>query len=109
MWYDSSMPATLPENEIKNAEGAIEYARHVRKFHARRTERRSHQRGTDIALALDRLRDAMRPLRAEIGRFPYGPSTEIAEQNRQRIRDASAEIQKERRKLWKMQDKTKET
>lgn len=102
MWYDSCMPEYLPENEIKNAEAAVAYARHVRRFHARRTDPRSAQRATDIALALDRLRAAMTPLRSAIGKFPYGPSTAIAEANRQRIRDASAEIQRERRKLWKM-------
>lgn len=103
------MPESLPENEIKIAEDAVAYARHVRKYHARRTDRKSSQRGTDITLALARLRDAMRPLRSEIGRFPYGPSTAIAEENRQRIREASTEIQKERRKLWKMRDKPRET
>jgi hypothetical protein len=102
------MPTRLSENEIRNAEDAVAYARHVRKFHAKRTERRSPQRATDIALALQRLREAMKPLRSEIGRFPCEPCNAIAEQNRQRIRDASAEIQKERRKLWKMKDKTKE-
>lgn len=103
------MPAELPTDALSDAEASIAFATQVRKYHARRTDKRSVQRAADISVALARLHAAMKPLRSEIGRFPYGPSTEIAEENRQRIRDASAEIQKERRKLWKMQDKTKET
>jgi hypothetical protein len=45
----------------------------------------------------------MGPLRSEIGRFAYGPQTTLAERNRQAIRDASDKLQRERRKLWKMQ------
>ena len=48
------------------------------------------------------LKRAMRPLRSEIGRFPYGPQTDEAEANREEIREASTAIQRERRKLWKM-------
>ena len=103
------MPSNLPEKQIEDAEAAVAFARQVRGFHARRTDRRSIQRAADITVALARLRDAMKPLRSEIGRFPYGPDTAVAEENRERIRSASEEIQRERRKLWKMQDKPKET
>lgn len=96
------MPAVMPENLIEDAEAAIAFAQQVRRFHRRRTHRDSEQRSEDIRLALERLREAMSPLRTEIGRFPYGPQTSIAEGNRQRIRDASDAIQRERRKLWKM-------
>ena len=50
----------------------------------------------------------MKPLRSEIGRFPYGPQTDEAEANRERIRQASDALQRERRKLWKMRRAHKE-
>lgn len=96
------MPEHLPEHIIDSACSAVDYARSVRAYHRRRTETNSPQRKTDITVALDRLRRAMKPLKSEIGRFPYGPQTTTAEANRQAIRDASAAIQRERRKLWKM-------
>lgn len=102
MWYDSSMPSELPEKAIADAEAAVAYAQQVRSFHRRRTHRTHSQRQDDIERALARLKEAMRPLRSEIGRFPYGPQTSIAEENRQRIRDASEAIQRERRKIWKL-------
>jgi hypothetical protein len=102
MWYDSVMPKELPKEAIDAALAAIEFAQLVRRQHRRRTGRDSAQRRTDIELALTRLKEAMGPLRSEIGRFPYGPQTTAAEANRDRIRDVSAAIQRERRKLWKM-------
>jgi hypothetical protein len=97
------MPAKLPVDILDAADRAIENAQRVRRFHRRRTERDSVQRKTDIVVALQRLKEAMRPLRTEIGRFPYGPQTDSAEANRGAIRERSAAIQSERRKLWKMQ------
>lgn len=102
MWYDSTMPNELPKDAINAASAAVEFAQTVRRHHRRRTGRTSVQRAQDIKLALTRLREAMEPLRSEIGRFPYGPQTDAAEANRQRIREASTAIQRERRKLWKM-------
>lgn len=96
------MPAELPKGAIDSAEAATLLAQQVRRFHRRRTEKRADQRKQDIEAALQRLKDAMGPLRSEIGRFPYGPQTDAAEANRQRIREASAALQRERRKLWKM-------
>jgi len=96
------MPAVLPRNAIDDADAAVIFARQVRKIHRRRTNKDSEQRAHDIDLALMRLREAMAPLRSEIGRFSYGPQTEIARANRASIRQASAEIQRERRKLFKM-------
>lgn len=98
------MPNVLPQTAINDAASAVAYAQQVRRFHARRTAATSKQRAADIELALTRLKEAMRPLRTEIGRFPYGPQTTVAEANRQAIRDASAQIQKERRKLWKLRN-----
>ena len=96
------MPKELPKDVIAAAEAAIVFAQQTRKLHRRRTQVQSDQRQRDIEQALTRLRDAMAPLRSEIGRFPYGPQTTVAERNRQRIRDASTDIQRERMKLHKM-------
>lgn len=105
MWYDSFMPNELPKDAIEAAEAAVVFAQGVRRLHRRRTERNSERRAADIERALGRLREAMLPLRSEIGRFPYGPQTTIAEKNRERIREASDAVQRERRKLWKMRKK----
>lgn len=96
------MPAVLPVQDIRRAEAAVVFARQVRNHHRRRTDRRSEQRRSDIQTALARIREAMAPLRSQIGRFPYGPQTDAAEANREIIRDWSDQLQRERRKLWKM-------
>lgn len=96
------MPRHLPVKEIEDAEAAVAYAQNVRRYHRRRSPRSSKQRVSDVQLAITRLAAAMRPLRSEIGRFPYGPQTDIAEQNREAIREAAASIKRERIKLWKM-------
>jgi hypothetical protein len=105
MWYDSCMPANRPTTELDAAERAVEHARGVRAYHRRRTEKDSRQRQQDIEIALGRIRDAMKPLKSMIGSFPYGPQTETAERNREEVREASLALQRERRKLWKMQSK----
>ena len=97
------MPESLPRPELTAAKQAIEHAQRVRAAHRRRSSRGTPQRERDITLALERIAKAMTPLRSMIGRFPYGPQTDEAEFNRQRIRDASQALQRERRKLWKMQ------
>lgn len=96
------MPAELPKGAIEAADAAVVFAQQVRRVHRRRTDKTSKQRKADIAMALERLKEAMAPLRTEIGRFPYGPQTGQAERNRQAIRAASLAIQRERRKLHKM-------
>lgn len=96
------MPAILPEAAMKEADLAVANAQEVRALHRRRTERTDRQRQHDLTLALRRVKAAMGPLRSEIGKFPYGPQTDIAEENRVKIREASAALQRERRKLWKM-------
>ena len=105
MWYASLMPTQLPDKALKNAEAAVANAQRVRSYHARRTEVGSPQREEDIQIALTRLKEAMKPIKSEIGKFPYGPQTEQAEQNRDTIRVVSEAIQTERRKLWKMRRK----
>lgn len=96
------MPAILPKRDIEVAEAAVVFAQAVRRTHRRRSNKTSAQRNADIEMALERLKEAMRPLRSEIGRFPYGPQTSAAEENRQTIRRTSDAIQRERRKLFKM-------
>jgi hypothetical protein len=105
MWYDSLMPSELPKDAIEAAEAAVVYAQGVRRIHARRTAKTAARRVEDIDGALERLREVMAPLRSEIGKFPYGPQTTIAERNRSKIKAVSGAIQVERRKLWKMQTK----
>jgi hypothetical protein len=88
--------------EMQAARQAVRHAVLVREHHRRRTDKGSANREQDIAEALDRLKEAMKPLRRAIGQFPYGPQTDVAEQKRQEIRAISAEIQAQRRRLWKM-------
>lgn len=107
MWYASFMPTELPKGAIDAADAAVAFAAQVRRYHRRRTDPRSEQRAQDIARAQERLHEAMKPLKSEIGRFVHGPQTQAAEKNRQAIRDASIAIQKERRKLWKLQNPTR--
>jgi hypothetical protein len=99
------MPQTRPTAELDAAQAAVMNAQRVREFHRRRTEKTSKQRTQDIDLAIERLKEAMAPLKSMIGSFPYGPTTEAAERNRVEIRMASEAIQRERRKLWKMRPK----
>lgn len=87
---------------LEDARSAAAFARRTRERHGKQTDRDSPQRIEDIELALARIREAMQPLRTEIGRFPYGAQTDAAERVRDRIRAASAALQSERRKLWKM-------
>jgi hypothetical protein len=106
VWYDSCMLGTLPSDALDSAADAVTFAQLVRKRHARKTELRSKQRRSDIQLALDRIHEAMAPIKSEIGRFPYGATNPIAEAKRDEIRAASLALQRERRKLWKMLNPT---
>jgi hypothetical protein len=102
MWYGSPMPAQLPVEAMNEAELAVTNAQEVRAHHRKRTARGDRQRRNDLQLAFERVKEAMKPLRSEIGKFPYGPQTQTAADNREAIRDASKALQAERRKLWKM-------
>lgn len=97
-----------PDRYLDTAKAAAEYARKVRSAHARRTDRRSPQRETDVRIALERLREAMVPLRSLIGSFPYRPQTPEATATYKEVRKASDALQKERRKLWKLIPRKKE-
>lgn len=96
---------------MQEAELAVANAQDVRAAHRKRTSKDDRQRQHDLTLAIKRVKRAMGPLRSEIGKFPYGPQTDQAEINRQKIREASKALQRERRKLWKMlnQKKKKES
>lgn len=96
------MPARLPLEAMREAELAIKNAQEVREYHRKRTLRKDRQRQQDIKHAIERLKKAMVPLRSERGKFPYGPQTDVAARNRQKIIDTSEALQSERRKLWKM-------
>jgi hypothetical protein len=101
MWYDSPMPNELPVGALEQAEAAVAYAQQVRRYHRRR-KINAETRHRELEVARERLKEAMKPLRTEIGRFPYGAQTVTAEENREKIRQASKAIQAERRKLTKM-------
>jgi hypothetical protein len=103
MWYGSQMAATVTHTELESARAAVRNAVNVRNHHKRRTRKGDPQREADIAVALDRLKEAMRPLRSAIGKFPGEPQTEALEPHRAEIRDLSRQIQGQRRRLWKMQ------
>ena len=94
--------------EIEAAESAIRNALLVRQHHRRRTERGDQQREADIGLALERLRESMKPLRRAIGQFPYEPQTEAVLEQQEEVRDLSRCIQAQRRRLWKMQLRRKD-
>lgn len=99
-----TLPGMPDSNSIDFAEAqaAVKNGERVRAHHRKRSERGSQQRSDDIKLALARIQDAMKPVRSEIGRFPHGPQTDAAEERRKLIRAVSQQLQRERRKLWKM-------
>ena len=101
------MSRTLPEIEradewIKEANLAAEHARQVREVHRRATRRGNKQREQDIDLALTRLKKAMAPIRSIIARLPYLDGSNLSYIQEARLQEASALLQSERRKLWKM-------
>lgn len=96
------MTQTSLNDALREAHLAVKNAQEVRALHRKRTEPGDAQRQNDLKMAFQRVKLAMRPLRSEIGKFPHKPQTAQAEKNRERIREASEALQKERRKLWKM-------
>lgn len=93
------------KEHIKRADDAVAFAQQVRAYHRRETPRGNPRREADIQIALDRIKEAMTPLRSLIARFPYLPQTTIASDGRKEIRAASLRLQRERRKLFKMKSK----
>jgi hypothetical protein len=102
MWYDCTLVEKSVEEIISEADAAIAHAVRVRAHHRRRTDKKSKTRKTDVRLALKRLQEAMKPIRSEIGRFPYLTQAELPDLERARLRATSTMIQCERRKLWKL-------
>lgn len=96
------------DQALQVAQSAADHAKEVREFHARTTPRGSKQREDDIALAQLRIRKAMEPLRSFLGRATYGPSTSTFTQKVERVREASQQLQGQRRRLWKMSTQRQE-
>lgn len=97
------MPVRHPiEDDLKSGRLAVEHAKSVRRFHARRTVRGSRHREDDIIEARRRIAEAMKPLRSWMGRHPYMPQTAMIEQLDDQVRALSRDLQRQRRKLWKM-------
>lgn len=95
------------EPAIKEALMAVRHARDVRKVHARRTTKGTKQREDDLQMASSRVKLAMKPLRSFLGSAPSKTQTDAFVDLTERVKQASSELQAERRKLWKMQDKRK--
>ncbi len=103
MWYASGMTDAKTQSILNEARLAMTNAQEARAYHRKRTSRGDRQRRHDLTLALSRVKAAMRPIRSAIGKFPHESlQTPVATQRRSAIREASEELQKERRKLWKM-------
>ena len=85
------------------AASAVQYAQDVRAHHRKRTKRGNPQREADLKIAQDRLHSAMEPVRTYLGRLQFEARTD--QRTTERIRAASVELQRERRKLWKMQSR----
>lgn len=99
MWYSSNMPDF--NEELTEARAAVAHAQDVREAHRKRSKRGSHSREQAILGALERLRDAMRPLRHYQGQVAY-THRKLVEEQYEALREVSAAMQAERRKLWKM-------
>ena len=95
-------PEDTLQDQIAAAWAAVAAAKRVREHHRRRTDKRSKQRAQDIEVALQRLKDAMGPLRSYLGRFPYMPQANATRLEHNNVCEASRALQSERRKLWKM-------
>ena len=100
MWYSSRMTDADTDAAIREANAAVQHAQGVRKRHARNTDRGTPQREADLKFARDRIIEAMKPIRSEIGRSTYTSVYRELD-----LREASQALQAERRKLWKMQER----
>lgn len=94
---------------LNSADAAVRHAVATREAHAKKTSRGSTMRQRDLEIAQDRLKRAMAPVRSELSRLARkkdGNPT-LAAAQRDPLKAASLAIQRERRKLWKMQPKRK--
>ena len=96
------MSNTELEQELAAAEATVAFAQSVRALHARKTQRGDPQRQADIDLALERIKDTMKPIRSRIGRYLYGFQSEAMREQKQLVLRHSRALQAERRKLWKL-------
>lgn len=92
----------LPKTTLETAAEAVACAQATRRYHARKTDPKNEERQAEIEASLGKLRAAMKPLRHEIARYPYGPQTASARAYRDALAAASQALQRERRKLWKL-------
>jgi hypothetical protein len=98
--YASEMASgPLYDSLIEAAATACSEAVDLRRFHRRSTKRQNDLRTKQLTGALEKLSAAAAPIRSEIGRLPY---TRISEKTEARLRQASVQLQAERRKLRKM-------
>jgi hypothetical protein len=95
----------LTDSERKKAYEAIDHARTLRERLRRRVRRGSPERNREIDLALAKIKRAMRPVRSEIHRTQYWPPNHY----RMGLLYLSADLIKERRKLWKLRRPPKRT
>jgi hypothetical protein len=95
--YEMPIEPSL-DDVLADAKRAIEHAQSTRRAHARKTEHGTKQREADLKVAVERLQAAMKPIRRRICRLPYLQAPIGAEA----LEMASKELQRERRKLWKM-------
>jgi hypothetical protein len=89
------------ERRLLAAEAAIVFARKVREHHARRTGKGTPGREADLASAMERIREAMAPIRSALGAIPY--MEEFDTDLEADLRETSQKLQAERRRIWKMQ------
>lgn len=120
VWYTSfPMEESSFSRLVQAADAAVDHAQDTRVAHAKRSARGSRQREDDLSMAQTRLKRLMAPVRSELARMPSelkrmnkGGSAEVGErsiklQQQTTLRSLSQAIQRERRKLWKMQQRPK--
>lgn len=88
---------------VASAEAAVKHAIAVREQHAKRSSKSSERRKADLRVAQTRLQRAMKPIRSELARIARLPTTSESNTQYTRLATASKALQRERRKLWKMQ------
>lgn len=118
VWYTSfPMEESSFSRLVQAADAAVDHAQDTRSAHAKRSARGSRQREDDLSMAQTRLKRLMAPVRSELARLPSElkrmQSTNQMEHfgssvgQQAKLRDLSQAIQRERRKLWKMQQRPK--
>lgn len=110
LWYASDVDNPAFDLALDGARAAASHAQDVRQTYAKRVGRGDRQRQTDIQHALNRLKRVMKPIRSELARIPYvlrANSDPDLELQQEQLLAASDLLQRERRKLWKMQPKKK--